>query len=555
MRRNRILSGRLALSILLISLILSSSPSSAQSSYSARALEQAGLLDAAWQEYRALVRRNSADTVSFWALLRLSDQPAKAESLVTISQGLAELSPGVPVFSLGRIAGLLGSGRRPEALQQARSFRRRWPERTVDLARLLHQYGEARAAIDYLMSFSPSDPVSRRTNADLLFRLLDETNQPVRAAEQIATLANLEPALLPSYADRLYAYGAGSDRRRLLAVLEQILDPSTRARAQALVLAGASRETEAVRLLKEHLSSQELYQFGRDAESRPALQFALAIYQALGLHADCGRVLRQLGRTEEALAALALDSGPAATFELATLYRDSKNPAAAAAAYRRVLLRRPDDTPSLLGLASVQLNLGQLDSARLTIQRVRRDTDQTLLFKARLAFLFGQFDTCTEYVRTLRSRFPASFLVNDGLELTMLTLAGDRSLMLSKAMLDYETGHHEAARQKARQLTQADDAVAIQAYLLLARLLRQQHQPQQALTLLDSALALPVVAQSRPRLRLEQAAIWREDLNNLSRYRQTLEDLIINFPATPYAAIARGLIAALNSPLEPGTAR
>lgn len=541
--------------VLLIFLLLSSSPSLAQSFHNARALEQAGLLDAAWQEYRALVQRNPTDTLSFWALLRLSSQPAQAETLASISHNLAERFPDVAAFALGRVAGLLGSGHRTEALLQARSFNRRWPQRAIDLAQILRQGGETGAAIGYLRSYSPAEPARRHAAADLLFQLLDQTNQPVPATEQIAVLVNLEPTLLASYTDRLYAYGNRSDPRRLLAALEQILDPPTRARAQALVLAGAGREKEAVRLLKKHLSTQELYQVGRDAESRAAMQFALAIYQELGMHADQGRVLRQLGRTTEALAALALDSGPAATFELATLHRENANIEAAAAAYRRVLQKRPDDTQSLIGLATVQLNLGQPESARLTIQRVRRDTDQTLLFKARLAFLQGQFDTCTEYARTLSARFPASFLANDGLELIMLTLAGDRSLMLSRAMLDYETGHHEAARQKAKQLAQGDDPVATQAYLLLARLLRNQRQPQQALALLDSALARPVARQTKPRLQLEQADIWHKDLNNLSRYRQTLEDLILKFPATPYAAIARGLIAAINRPVEPGTAR
>ncbi|MEO0074198.1 MAG: tetratricopeptide repeat protein, partial [candidate division WOR-3 bacterium] len=526
-----------------------------QSFHNARALEQAGLLDAAWREYLSVVERNPADTLSFWALIRLSNRPAQADTLALISQNLEELFPDMAVFGLGRIAGLLGSGRRTEALVRARSFNRRWPQRTIDLAKILRQGGEVNAAIGYLNSFSAPDAASRHTAADLLFQLLDQTNQPVLATEQIATLVDLEPMLLPSYSDRLFAYGSRADPRRLVAALDRIQDPACRARAQASVLAGAGRETEAVRLLKRHLAKQELYQVGRDAETRAALHFALAIYQELGVHADRGRVLRQLNRPNEAIAALALDSGPAATFELAVLLQENANLEAAAAAYRRVLKRRPDDTPALLGLATVLLNLGSPDSAYQTIQRVRRDTDQTLLFKARLAFLRGQFDTCTEYVSTLSARFPSSFLVNDGLELTMLTLAGDRSTMLSQAMLDYETGHHQAARQKASQLARGDDPVAIQAYLLLARLLRQQRQAQQALALLDSALARSLSRQFKPRLQLEQADIWRDDLNNLTRYRQTLEDLILNFPATPYAAIARSLLAAANRPVEPGIAR
>jgi len=130
-----------------------------------------------------------------------------------------------------------------------------------------------------------------------------------------------------------------------------------------------------------------------------------------------------------------------------------------------------------------------------------------------------------------------------------MTGSGDRAKELARLMLAYETGDGDTA--KVRALAEGDDPVAEQAYFLLARFLRRERKPKDALAALDryrqrfgnSALA--------PKARLEQAELYLDDLKDEAKYREALEQLIVEYPGSAYVPIARSLLAEAEKPVAP----
>jgi outer membrane protein assembly factor BamD (BamD/ComL family) len=144
-------------------------------------------------------------------------------------------------------------------------------------------------------------------------------------------------------------------------------------------------------------------------------------------------------------------------------------------------------------------------------------------------------------------------LVNDGLELAVLTGSGDRAKELARLMLDYETGVSDT--NKARALAEGDDPVAEQAWFLLARFLRREHKPKEALTALDRYRARFGSSSLAPRARLEQASVYLDELKDEAKYRETLEQLIVEYPGSAYVPIARNLLTVATKPVAPGGIR
>jgi len=176
-------------------------------------------------------------------------------------------------------------------------------------------------------------------------------------------------------------------------------------------------------------------------------------------------------------------------------------------------------------------------------------SDRLLFLVARTFFYEGEFDSAGAYVSELSRRFPQSRLVNDGLGLAVLTGSGDRANALARLMLDYETGAGSADRAQA--LGEGDDPVAEQACFLLARLLRREHKPKDALAALDSYRQRFGSSSLAPKARLEQAQVYLDDLKDEAKYRETLVQLIVEYPGSAYVPIARSLLAESGKPVAP----
>jgi len=135
------------------------------------------------------------------------------------------------------------------------------------------------------------------------------------------------------------------------------------------------------------------------------------------------------------------------------------------------------------------------------------------------------------------------------LELAVLTGSGDRAKELARLMLDYETG--AVSTSQAQVLAEGDDPVAEQAHFLLARFLRRQQKPKDALAALDRYRQRFGSSPLAPRARLEQAHVYLDDLKDEAKYRETLEQLIVEYPGSAYVPIARSLLAESNKPVVP----
>lgn len=515
---------------------------SAQPAGVASRLERAGQLEAAWREYRAAVERAPRDGAAFQGYARLSMQLGRADSLVALSRRLLVADTSNSLLALGLIEGLLGLKRRAEALAEARMAALRWPEQTFGLVEVLKQGREYAAAAEVLKRLMARTGF-RSDVALKLVELLELDQQYAAAARVFVEIANTDGHAAAGQLARLRLYGSRGAGRQVLPELAAIRDQAIRDRAQAQVQLGAGNQVLAAQLMTRTHPAQELREFGRECERDGFVEAALAVYRSAGTGTDLARVLRRLGRNAEARQALGGDTTPAALLELGELSQEERDFVAAARAYRRLLAVQPRNAQALEGLAASELGLGRLDSAQRVLARLATPTDQALLLGARILFYKGEFDSARERAAELARTFPQSRLVNDGLELALLCHGGERVAALAAAMLDYETGADQEGLRRAGELSRGGDVVAEQASLLQAAILRRAGKPREALVVLDSSLARPEPGELRARTILERALLFRDDLKDEERFRVALGELIAEFPASPYAPLARNLLA------------
>lgn len=533
-----------------------------QSYTSGLILEQAGQLEQAFDEYRLAVEKNPNDLTAYAGLVRLSQLLEQYDTLVAVSRRLVKLQPDRPDYSFGLVGGLLGAKRTADARAEARRAAGKWPDGLRALGDVFARYKEYAPAIEYFKQAGKqsANPLSV---AARLVDLYDAAGQPIPATREMVLVLNTQPQALDRYRQKLSAFAARGGAG-LIGELEKVKDPAVRARAQAVVYLALSRDVEAVRVLKPVLSGRELYQFARECEAQGALKAALAVYQDQKAYVDAARVLRLMGRLKEAQAELALDNSAPAQVELGELYRDQGDYQRAAESYQRVLARQSNNEPAAFGLASALLGLGRTGPARAAARGKSEEgspkppssvlsSDRLLFLVARTFFYEGQFDSAGAYVADLVKRFPQSRLVNDGLELAVLTGSGDRAKELARLMLDYETG--AGGTDQARAMAKGDDPVAEQAYFLLARFLRREHKPKDALAALDEYRQRFGTSSLAPKARLEQASVYLDDLRDEAKYRETLQQLIVEYPGSAYVPIARSLLAEATKPVAPGGIR
>jgi tetratricopeptide (TPR) repeat protein len=519
----------------------------AQSYTSGLILEQAGQLDRAFDEYRLTLNKNPQDQSAYAGLVRLAEQLKRYDTLVAVSRRLAKQYPDRPEYSFGLVGGLLSMKRTADARAEGRRATGKWPDRLTVLAEVFARHQDYASAIEYYEQARKrgGDALSI---ADRLVDLYERAGQPGPATREIVLILNASPRMFDGYRQKLSAIAVRGGSG-ITGELAKVQDPVVRARAEAVVYLATKKEAEAARVLKPVLTAQELYRFARECEAQGALRAALAVYQEQKAHADAARVLRLMGRIKEAQAELALDSGIGAQFELGELYRDQGDYGRAAESYQRVLSRQSNHEPAAFGLASALLGLGRTEPARAAARKPGTPSDRLLFVVARTFFYEGQFDSAGAGVAELVKRFPQSRLVNDGLELAVMTGSGDRAKELARLMLAYETGDGDTS--KARALAEGSDPVAEQACFLLARFLSREHKPKDALAVLDryrqrfgnSALA--------PKARLEQAKLYLDDLKDESKYLEVLEQLIVEYPGSAYVPIARSLLAEAEKPVAP----
>lgn len=534
-----------------LAVLLVSTLAGAQTEQSAHLLEQAGMLESAFADYRLVVERNPADLAAYAGLRRVALLMGRQDSLVQMSRRLAAGRPEVPEYRIGVLEGLLAMQRTAEALAEARKLASTWPERLPEVAGALADGAEREVAVDYYLRARAQVGDSSAYSEQLL-SLYELRGDVVRATGEIVRIVNRNRAALPGLLPRLAALVRIGVPARLLAECGRIQLVPERARAQAEVYLSSARPEDAVRVMREAVDAQSLYRFGHECEAAGRLDAALLVFSGQDAKPDLARVLRKMGRVDEATTALIGLDTPAARLELGNVHLLARRDfGAAARVFAEVLRRQPDSDDALLGLAAAEVAMGRLDDAAARLGRVRDSSDRFLLLAARSYLYRDKPDSVRLAVRRLAARHPASPLVNDGLELALVADTADRAKGLIRAMRALDAGNYDNAADQARRLLAGEDMTAEMAHLLGAEALSRSGRPDGALALLADYRARFTQGKLRPRVMLQEAIIARDGLRDTDRYRDALDALILAFPESPYAPVARGLLEqAAQSPPE-----
>ncbi|MGQ9677769.1 MAG: tetratricopeptide repeat protein [bacterium] len=527
----------------------------AQDVFKGQMLEQGGQFEQAWKVYRTALERNPKDQQALWGLIRTSRQLGMLDSLLLILERIETETPENPDVVLGKVEALLGLKRKRVVMEQARKFNQKWPGRLIDLVETLIRGGEKDHAARYLEEVLKGSGF-RVDYAEKLMEIYEMQGRFELAAEELVNIINLEPHRFNKFLERFSRYGKNNGFKEVMKALNKLTDEGHRVKAQAEVMLGAGNEIGAVRIVQQGLNTNEKEQIAQRWEKKDALRAALAIYQELGLNVDAARVLRKLGRFDEALALLAGDTSAAARFEYAEFARlEKRNWEIAAKAYLDVLRKRPEDKLALYGLAAALVGLKKLDSAQEVLSKISSPDDKTLYLRAKIFFYQGKFDSTKVVVREINDRFPQSLLVNDALEFAIFALQGERALELSAAMLDFDTGAGEISLERVKGLIRGDDVVSQLSFVFLSEMLSREGRYRDAVAVLDTFLIRFPKNELIPRVLFAQAEIYRQGLKDKRRLQETVERLMLEFPGSPYTHLVRNLIREKKTTFEPGEIR
>lgn len=526
-----------------------------QSIQNARMLKRAGQPKEALEEYCAVLARAPGDIAAYNELRRLSMELESYDSLLAVSTRLARMDPGRVEFQQGRIDGLFGTKQLREALRQVRLAVDAQPGLMMLFLEILEHWGEFGEAIEYLQQ-------ARRASGDSAFlaarmaELYERDGKFVQAAGEVVRIVNQQPEALAGFLGKLSLYAGKVKLKPMLDEVEKIRDTRARARAQAEVYLARGQWQKALETLEPVFGDDGMYGFAREAEAREAWDVALKVYQDQDLYADQARVLRMMGREKEALAVLAKDQSPEAKFELAELFRMEQGELRSAVeSYTEVLARRPQHEPSVYGLASASVGLGETRKAAAVLRGLEKKTDRVLLLLAEVALFQGELDSVKSLVAELATRFPNSQLLNDGLELALVAMAGERAGLLGDAMLSERQGRLGRAEEQFQALVRGSDAVAEMAHFGLAGVLRKAGRSRDALLLLDDFAGRFPASPRRAKALLTQSEIAQAELKDENKQRELLEYLVVEYPGSSLAPIARSLLAETGLPVSPGDIR
>jgi tetratricopeptide (TPR) repeat protein len=510
-------------------------------------LEQAGMFEPACLEYRLVVLRDPGSLAGFEGLRRTAALAGREDTLIQVSRVLIEAHPKEFEYRLGLMQGLLAMQRRSEALAEARRAESEWPGRTPSIAEALAQGGALAEAVDYYLRGRARAGDSSAFDEQLL-DLHERMGDSFRAAGELVRLLNRDSANLMAMLPRIAELASRLPQGQLLGVLANISKPAARARAQAEVYLALGRGAEAVRLMKSTVSRGDLLEFGRYCESTRRLEQALEVYSLAGAPVDRSRVLRKLGRVEEAAALLGQLQDPAARVELGDLRLfTQRDYADAARLYREVLRVQPTREEVVRRLAASEMGLGQLDAAAARLDKLPTPSDSALLLLTKIQLFRHKPDSARAAVGRLAARHPLSPLLNDALQLALVADTTSRAMILADAIHALEIGDNDAAVTRARRLTAGADVVAELALLTAADALGRAKKPRDAVEQVDRYLATFDRGRLRPQALLQKALLLRDGLGDTAGYRAQLRELVVAFPGSPCAPVARAMLEAGNA--------
>jgi hypothetical protein len=514
--------------------------------------------------YARLLRTQPYDAQVYRRYVAVETRLERFNELVTFTDSLLKRLPGQSDLLMGKAQGLIGSGKKAEGIAVLDGLMRQEPERAREIGVIYEVMGLNPEAMRTYLEYR-----RRKNNPNIfapnLLWLYERANDFPAATREAVLLLNVDPGLAREYEGKLVLYVQKAGAGPIVAELRRVQDSALRNDLLVKVYLAAGQTAEAMSLIDEMRSRAKTLEYARYCEQAGWLEPALRLYaneRADGLRLtadgegrvpyDQARILRKLGRVQEAAAMLETSSDPNAIFELAELQRiELHSLALAAENYRKTMKALPAKEQAYSGLAACLIRQGKLAEAEQVLRAMPKKNDQALLDLARIAFYEEDFDSCKSHVRQLIRLNPQGPLVNDGLELELLIArAGSGLATYAQARREFEQGKYESAIAVSQGIIRADSAWADQAYLLLADCYRARKEPNQALAALDELESNLPASSFRAKARYTKAMVAREDLKDETRYRKTMESVYRDFPDSPYAFLARNRLLPSSKPKE-----
>ncbi len=483
---------------------------------------------------------------AYIAYKQFSFQTRDLDDFIRISQQLIERYPGEAEPYFGLAEAWFISGKKNQGVEVLERLFKRDPELTVRIGNTLGFFEHWKEAVGFYQRYRKLKKSDAYFSQELIqgYQL---TGDYKGATVEIVNLINRSPGLANQYERLLVSFLDTIDQKIVINEVKKIKSEQERSSIIARLYLKVKNYPAAAREFKKSGSKNELSDFARLCVEAGAYEPAAEIYNRLDLRLDEARCWRAIGKTEAAVAILSKDHSTPAQLELALVYQeDLKNPKQAENLYRAILKNEPDCAPAQSGLVKTYIELGELKKAKAVLAQVSAKTDWAFFYKIEIGFFEGEFDSIPGYTLVLSQQFPLSPLLNDGLELAVLSKETDPSLKdYSKALFHYESGGYEEGIAILKKIVNQESGLADDGYLLLARCYRAKKEAPSAIAALDELEKKfpesPVLA----RMGLERALIYREDLKDVKTARTVLEDLIVDYPDSPQACVARNLLLSL----------
>jgi tetratricopeptide (TPR) repeat protein len=189
------------------------------------------------------------------------------------------------------------------------------------------------------------------------------------------------------------------------------------------------------------------------------------------------------------------------------------------------------------------IQAGSITEARKLLMARDNPTDEEVYWLAKLYFLGQDYDSTQIWVDELFQLHPHSQFLNDALllELFIASSKGEGLDEISQAMLRYEEGARQLARDGLKDIIAQGGGLADDAYLLMAQFYEAEGEVELARAALEELRSQFPESFLIPQAMLDEALLYHA-LGKDKSFKRLLEELILKYPVTPQAFIARGYL-------------
>lgn len=473
----------------------------------------------------------------------LALQSGEAKNFCEFSHKLLALNPENPEIIMGLAEGNFRLGERDKGMKYLENLFKKWPEEIRKIGPLLRRYGMEEEAIVFYERYRKK----RKDDYAYAFEIAsisEDLGDYKRATLEIIKLLNKSDD--PYYERTLTGYISKVDPNFIIKKAKGIKGKRTRSRVLARLYLSLHRYKDAEKELKGN-TPRELSEFARIAFEEEAYELAASLYGRLGDYINQARVLEKTGRVEEAIKVLESNNSSPAIMERARLYLAIHNFKRASELYKRI-----KGTPqAIYGLTKAYIGMGDFDKAEKLLKGIKEPTDKTLFWLFKINLFKRNFDSARIYINKLAFRYPASPLLNDALEYGVIISIRPQYLdEYIQAMLLYETGNYEKGEEILKKIMSSNGELSDDAYLLLAKFYKAEDKPTLSISAYRELKEKFPKSHLLPRALLEEAQLYKS-LKDEERYKQTLRELVLDYPTSTQAPIARELLESLGKPPMP----